>query len=457
MVDNQEKRRWLVAVGVLIFIAVCTFLSARMLSAKLLIFAIFGSGAALLLIHRFVKCESARDTLRFSSVFILLTAVLFINYQTNILYPTNGLFVGFQWESEALALNTIQAVKNGRFQWDSFGLHLGDGSKYVSQIGLQGKFYAILASILSYDQTVVATGMLCSAMTAIVLVGIVFLLRRKYNSLLAGCFYITFLLSPWVVSFARNLYWVEFTWFLPVLFGLLCSIHSNNRKCRVVCYIGVFLSVFVKCACGYEYISTIMLAMIAFLVGDFVKAALDKDKKQVLSLLRTIFIMGLSAVLGFVVAFLIHAIMRGEGNLILGVEHIYKYDIQRRMSVEADSGAFGDAYVASIEAPILAVVRTYFTFTTDVILGIPGGWFMVLVVLPLVVFVYRFIKHKPVAEQFVLYTLFLLATLSWYILAKPHSYIHVHMNYVLWYFGFVQMCLYIVINHVKTVLLERGS
>jgi hypothetical protein len=35
---------------------------------------------------------------------------------------------------------------------------------------------------------------------------------------------------------------------------------------------------------------------------------------------------------------------------------------------------------------------------------------------------------------------------SWFILGKSHSFIHVHMNYVLWYFGSVQVSLYIVLK-----------
>ena len=54
------------------------------------------------------------------------------------------------------------------------------------------------------------------------------------------------------------------------------------------------------------------------------------------------------------------------------------------------------------------------------------------------------------------YTVSFLATISWFVLAKAHSYIHTHMNYVLWYFGFVQVCLYILILLMQKNLCKKG-
>ena len=36
--------------------------------------------------------------------------------------------------------------------------------------------------------------------------------------------------------------------------------------------------------------------------------------------------------------------------------------------------------------------------------------------------------------------------LSWFILAKNHSYIHYHLNTLLWYFGFVQFCIITIVE-----------
>ena len=108
---------------------------------------------------------------------------------------------------------------------------------------------------------------------------------------MAFIFYITFLLSPWIVNFARNLYWVEFTWFLPMLIGLYCSYRIHSKNCRIFCYVAGFLTIAAKCLCGYEYISTIMLGLIAFLLIDFLKSVFEKDFKKSKLLFNTIFIL----------------------------------------------------------------------------------------------------------------------------------------------------------------------
>ena len=41
-----------------------------------------------------------------------------------------------------------------------------------------------------------------------------------------------------------------------------------------------------------------------------------------------------------------------------------------------------------------------------------------------------------------------LTSISWFVLGKAHSYIHTHLNFVMWYFGFVQLILYIPIKAV---------
>jgi len=64
-------------------------------------------------------------------------------------------------------------------------------------------------------------------------------------------------------------------------------------------------------------------------------------------------------------------------------------------------------------------------------------------------------------EQAVMYVFFLLTSISWFYLAKSHSYIHHHMNYVMWYFGFVQICLYIIADKIcecfRTVALTMSA
>lgn len=319
---------------------------------------------------------------------------------------------------------------------------------YISQIGIQGKVWRALAKVLPYvNMQIGILHLICAALAALVFSAISLAIAKKYNILMAVIFYITFWLSPWTASFAKNLYWVEFTWFIPVLIGLIASIYTDNKKIRIVSYIAMFLSVFVKSLCGYEYMSTILIASMMFLAVDLIKAFIAKDKEKSKLIFKTTFILSILAVAGFLVAFLMHAGIRGEGNIVEGFVSIWNRDVARR--IFADPHSVDPVLYRSLEASILVVVRQYFRFTTELIYGIPGGLFRLLCIIPLGIFGYEILVEEKVdVEKIALYVLSFIATVSFFVLVKGHAYIHTHMNYVLWYFGYMQICAYIIADKI---------
>ena len=157
---------------------------------------------------------------------------------------------------------------------------------YESQYGLQGRIFQHLSEYIDDLDTL---RLYCALGTAFVLLCIVYLIQRKYNRLFAGIYYMVFLLSPWVVNFANNMYWVEFTWFVPMLAGLWCSMKTDSKKRRRGCYCLIFLSILIKSLCGYEYITTVMLGAISFLLIDLLIALYHKDKAKSQLIFRTVF------------------------------------------------------------------------------------------------------------------------------------------------------------------------
>ena len=324
--------------------------------------------------------------------------------------------------------------------------------EYESQFGLQGFIFRAISKFTDYNITIKELNVLCGIITALTMTIIVFLMGIKYNLLLAVIYYLTFLLSPWIVNFARNLYWVEFTWFIPMAIGLFCSININNKICRFISYLLAFFSILIKCLCGYEYISTIMLSMITFLVIDFIvlmflgekdKTIEDSDKKKLL--FNTIFILGISALLGFVVALSIHGSLRGDGDIIKGVISIYNNDIVRRTFGETSSGMLGNIPIVGFIVECCIVVIRYFIFGTEIITGIPGIFFIVFATFPILFFIDDFLDKKINIKIVAMYLMTFIGPISWFILAKNHSMNHTHLSFVLWYFGFIQSCIYIII------------
>ena len=90
--------------------------------------------------------------------------------------------------------------------------------KYESQYGLQLHLFHYL-KIFGYDNINIFRGITALFMSFVV--GILFhILSKDFSIMFASIFSATLIFSPWVVVFARNLYWVEATWFLPMIISM---------------------------------------------------------------------------------------------------------------------------------------------------------------------------------------------------------------------------------------------
>ena len=106
-------------------------------------------------------------------------------------------------------------------------------------------------------------------------------------------------------------------------------------------------------------------------------------------------------------------------------------DIEKRQALKAKTGFDVDVAIKNIEAEKFEPL-----YKTALLLGVAG----------------LLIRRRKI-DDIVLYFVFLFSTLSWHILAKAHSYVHTHMNYVLWYFGFVQICIYIIVSAIPNIII----
>lgn len=327
---------------------------------------------------------------------------------------------------------------------------------YESQYGLQGRIFQHLSEYIDDLDTL---RLYCALGTAFVLLCIVYLIQRKYNCLFAGIYYVVFLLSPWVVNFANNMYWVEFTWFVSMLAGLWCSMKTDSKKRRRGCYCLIFLSILIKSLCGYEYITTVMLGAISFLLIDLLISLYHKDKAKSQLIFRTVFWCGIVALLGFVAAICIHAPIKSGGSIVEGIRMIIQKDVLRR-TYGADLNSLenlSDPEQYALIASAWETLCKYFHFKTEVITGIGGNLFPLLCLLPAVLLI-RDVRRKCLdVREAAWYVVFFVTSVSWFVLAKSHSYVHTHMNFVLWYFGFVQSCFYIILKHLIDWIRTRNN
>ena len=386
------------------------------------------------------------------------TIVFFNGDRADIIdtYVSDG-YIFVRYESDEIFMPKVQddlkyaCVYNNK---EKCYMPVGDAVGYESQIGLQGMVFRTFPKNFSLNEATTIYKIVLSVLYAVVISFICYGIYKKYNIRFATVFYLVSLLSPWMIGYSTNLYWVEFTWFLPTLVGIYCANHVESKKARVISYICVMLAIFLKSACGYEYISTIMMGAIVFLLTDLAVAIIEhRDKQAIKRLFKTIFMIGIFAIAGFVLALLIHANVRGGGNIYYGLRSIYYNDVLRR--THGDPNMFQGVYADSLNASIIRVVLRYLLFDTPLILGVPGILFIPFVAISFLVLVYGVWKKKDNKEMLVLYIWMGIASVSWFVLGKSHSYIHTSMNFVMWYFGFMQIMFYSIIEMVYRFIKEQ--
>ena len=270
-----------------------------------------------------------------------------------------------------------------------------------------------------------------SSLLALVIILIIRELKKAYNILFACVFYCVCLMSTWIANFAPNLYWSEFTWFIPMLGGLMC-LNNPDKKFRA-CLV-VFLGTALKSACGYEYITTIMLCSVVFLITEYLSG-----KKF---LFKSICCVAIASLAGFFTVLMIHAYMRGETGIIDGLSKIYHADVLRRTFGPA--AMFDKVYTPSLNASVWDVLIKYL-FNRGAQTSILASFMIILA--PCSMLFANISLSRPVKHDFIMFAASFIASISWFVLGKSHSYVHTHMNYVLWYMPFIPAAFYIFIKN----------
>ena len=345
-------------------------------------------------------------------------------------------------DNEGYGLGSFGYIDEGALNYKAF-INLGaDTDKYTyrpytSQIGIQGVIPVIAAGIVRSYSVITVMRIVCYILYAGVILLICLQIGKRYGILFAIVFWLVSIMSQWPANFAPNLYWVSFTWYLPMLLGLLCLNHEKKRK---LIYPLFCVAIGLKCLCGYEYITTIMLSGIVFLAAEWV---IKKDKRR--ELFKSIFIIGCFSLLGFACVFLIHSYIFGNGDLIEGVKGLKHYLVDRRTFGNAED--FPLNYANSLNASVFDVLKKYFYTEKD------GIKILALVAAAsLTIMVRAFILKNKDTLYPALFFLSFVSALSWLVLAKSHSYIHVHMNFVVFYLGWAQISIFIITETLISIL-----
>ena len=329
-------------------------------------------------------------------------------------------------------------------------LTLDGYSPYMSQIGGQGILFSLLDRLIPQSPQVKLWLFyaLTSLLSAIALTAIVYWFYREFGWWVAISVAGSMVLSQWLTVFGRNLWWSLWAFYLPMVAVMHFLRHDKipaNRQ-FITFGIAILISVFVKCFInGYEYMTTTLFMM---MVPFIYYAIVDRWRAHQFLKLSLAAVSSSCVAIFLSLALLCFQIGSVKGNFQDGVAHVV-YSFGKR--THGDAQSFPPQYAASLEASTIEVVTTYiegafFEPRSQVSRALFKVRYSYLIIAFIVMSIFLFFRGDEKRRQhriaLICATWFsILAPLSWYVIFKAHSFIHTHMNYLLWqmpftFFGF---------------------
>lgn len=404
------------------------------------------------------------------ALFFFSLVVLTASFQYNFFGAAGDrFFLSHQLDSESLVIGAInKAQRDGFF---SEGGYLGSfptngyenyvkGSEpvgkfrpYTSSAGVQGVFYLMadkalrIVGVDSGYYRLQTLRMFNSISVAMVISAFAVMLCLEFGFFSAVFTVLVLCISQWLVVFGDNLYWVFCLVILPfVVSSALLKVEESGRDVRRRLFLFVFLSVYLKSLAGFEYISTVLVSLVIPLVYFSIKNGYRFS--YFASRLLAISVAGLG---GFFAAVVTYIVKLGaeQDSIASGLETLRVIVLKR---TAGDPLSVPLSYRASLESGYWEVVSKYFNtvaFDFDSMIGV--GWnptfgqviFLLLFISLLHIgFVNKdIISNEPRRRKSLALLISLwvsiVAPISWHVLAKGHSYVHTHMNSVLWYLPFL--------------------
>lgn len=348
----------------------------------------------------------------------------------------------------------------------------GEFRGYDSQIGLQGMAFSTFEKLLIHytpftpKQRIKLYHALNAALFALVTTAILWLFYLELGLLPALVIAGTLLLSQWFIIFGRNMYWVFWIMYLPFLtvFALHRREATGGGLWLKSGLVAVAFLIFCKSAAGYEYISSVGFAMLT----PVIYYAIQQQWTWRRFILR-MFLFGSAAIIGFVAANAVHLLQTAhveQKTLERTFHERLNHATSRLHSREKEGKSRWDE---ATRASTTEVLKLYWR-------GKAVEWqspfnpkkkdsirFGTLVVFFAVVSAFTIgLSRRASAQKARLYALVgalwfsALAPLSWFVLAKVHSYVHPHMNYVLWHLPFTLFG-FALAGYTMKLLLYRGQ
>lgn len=327
---------------------------------------------------------------------------------------------------------------------------------YEPQIGLQGIILSLLDRITPENQDTFwplqhYVALFNAAVISLLLVWI----ASEFGIIATLIALIGLILSPWLIVFGKSSYWVIGTFFLPFLATAYHLKRHHPKNPRLIIFTAsLFVAFFAKFACGYEFITTIVLA-----AWSCVIYYAYRDRWHLRHFIKITLLLGFTSIAAFVATFIINMLQNmllHEGDWRSGINSII-WHAAVRMGVDTPGIPVNPDFLIGRDASRWFVIEQYLRGyingprISETLALWPPTFLSAIAILAIITAfkAFNLIKSKSDRDRIMTAAILaswagLIAPLSWFILAKQHAFIHTHVNYILFYVPFLTLLLALI-------------
>lgn len=377
------------------------------------------------------------------------------NYFQKTMYPGVTLEDGNVIKTPEEVIDTF--YNNSRYEESEY-------RTYYSNITIHRYFYAFLQKHLhiSNNNLIKVINIINALLLSIILSLIIQWLKDKTN-LISG-YVLIFLLAftaPGLSMYGVNLYWVTYSMYLPMLISIFI-VESNyfdyERKVYVIPLIASLITCIFKQLLYFEFITTIMVAMII----PYIFTCMER-KYTIRKSIKILIFPFVGAIFSFIIVNIVKFIMLiKEFSSIELAKQVMLDAVIRRITGDASSLDLSVAESSNVS--ILEVIKIMLSKSCYSFKGIFNLSYLAIIVIFFIIGIYMIylIKKKKILFSNRIIALMistcvsLLAPLSWFVLAKPHTYVHNIHCVILWFIPFIPMAT-IFITYFTTSRFKKES
>ena len=339
-----------------------------------------------------------------------------------------------------------------------------DYGDYTSNIVVQRFFYNFLDNVLPFSNSLkirlfyILHCLLLAISISIILCWIIKIFKNFHTGIAIIILFAFF--APNLLMYGKNLYWCSWTLFLPTVMMILLinsKFFSKTKHKLLYLSICVFLAIFIKCLFYFEFVTTVMISMMIPVI--YYLLSIDNEAFSIKKKLLYFTIISLSAIFSFLlvngIKFLMLTELYGSASEAFNT---FFGNLQNRVFGNTDTDK--TELIESANASIIYVLARMLVkplIDLKPVFSITELGLVILTFLSSVILI--FLHKKEVSLVTKNHRLLLLCTwisflapISWFILAKPHTYVHPTHCSITWFIIFDFMALALIALTISIVI-----